>query len=134
MEGYPSLFKEKEMKPHAWIIQNLSGYLAYLEPALTNVLKDYPAVERKEFIQWVVRRELTEIYCLYEMENFCFPYEYFKVYQALADSVDFNIQACFSHYFKAPHLFDSSNAIRIKFYPNDVVCVGYLTNQTKYVP
>jgi hypothetical protein len=115
------------MKVGAWLIQGLSGYLAELEPHLTRILTQY-SIERDDFVLWLVRREMLEVYNLYEhrCHALC-PQHYDEAYQDLRDALPFNIQSCFMHYFKAPRLYDTAE-IEVHLRSKTVVCIGYLTH------
>jgi hypothetical protein len=114
------------MKIGAWLIQGLSGYLGELEPQLSRILTQYH-IDRTTFVLWLVRRELLEVYNLYENRAVCWPSTHLNAYEDLSNAVPFNIQSCFMHYFKAPRLYDTAE-IEVHLRSDTVVCIGYHTN------
>jgi len=121
------------MHVRAWLIQSIAGYLADLEPYLTQALAKHHIEQKEDFVLWLVRQELLSIYCLFEHRAFLASTRYFKVYSDLQENVPFNIQKCFTHYFRAPRLFDGG-PVEVNLRSHHVVCVGYLTNLEKYDP
>lgn len=124
------------MQVRAWLIQSVTGYLAELDPHFTRILQEQQIADRNDFVLWLVRRELREVYWLYEhreMLYFGAPSHYEATYQRISKALPFEMQCCFTHYFKAPRLHDSA-AIEVQLRAGSVICIGYLTNLIKYHP
>ena len=114
------------MKIGAWLIQGLSGYLGEMEPHLTQILTQYQ-IRQDDFVLWMVRHEMREVYNLCEHQTFFSPMAFMNAYYDLRRAVPFNLQSCFTHYFKAPRLYDTAE-IEVHLRSKTVVCIGYLTN------
>jgi len=115
------------MKVGAWLIQGLSALIAELQPQLTRILTEYQ-IDQDEFMLWWIRREMLEVYNLYEHNCFALlPYQFENAYQALNEALPFPLQSCFTHYIKAPRLYDTAE-IEVHLRSSTVVCIGYVTN------
>lgn len=114
------------MKVGAWLIQGLSGLLAELEPQLTSILTQH-AIERDKFVEWLIRHEMMEVYNLYDGRAFAWPFVYLEAYHALTKALPFPLQCCFTHYIKAPRVYDTAE-IEVHLRSSTVVCIGYVTN------
>lgn len=123
------------MQVRAWLIQSAVGYLSELEPHYSRILQQYHIHQRDEFLLWLMRRELMEVYCLFEHRAIVMhPHAHYETtYQRLKEALPFEMHKCFSHYFRAPRIYDGS-AIEVHLRRGNVVCIGYLTNLASYNP
>lgn len=123
------------MERRAVLIQNLAGFVAELEPHYSAVLQRHilrrPDLER-EFLQWVMRHLIEEVYYLTDRNFYKNEPLYCRMFQDLANALPFSIEHCFAHYIEAPHIYPDNFVVEIRVVGERILTIHFITETPQY--
>ncbi len=120
--------------PHhkAILIQNLTDYADILLPHIRRVIACHGGlpISDHEVLHWVVKEELSRVYCIFSSGHLRRQAPYEQVYENIQRSlrdVGMNLNTLTSFYLKAPKIYADSDEVVIYFRGPDMY-ITYFSN------
>ena len=124
----------------ATLIQSIREYSGVLKPALYQFLELYSStgIDLESVLVWIIEEELELVYGLFTCEHIHSLYPHAYVHGALNTILPYPSSVVFSHFIKAPRLYQDNNLITIQIlnqdlylkYHTDAIDISFLRMRT----
>jgi len=110
------------MHVNATLIQTIRDFSHYLNIYLNGILPADITPKRREYIlQWIIVRELEQVYNLFDVSNITRRDHYpFTIYDKLNEVMPIPLSSVFSNYIKAPRIYADANEIIVSIKNEDL--------------